>query len=163
MPRRRSGRNLVRKPILNSTGWVPVQSHDVELTRQTKPSRLQQNPRTIRRPHWVITKGCNLPFQSRATQGRHDEYSAVAFFGTQGDVFPIRLQVVVGPFRDLDGVADDNKLDGLEITFPVTAVTRPSAHGALEALNGMLLFGLTTAILFVIIHKTWGLRSTTSG
>jgi hypothetical protein len=27
--------------------------------------------------------------------------------------------------------------------------------GALEALNGMLLFGRTTAILFVIIHRTW--------
>jgi hypothetical protein len=26
--------------------------------------------------------------------------------------------------------------------------------GALEALNGMLLFGLTIAILFVIIHRT---------
>ena len=26
-----------------------------------------------------------------------------------------------------------------------------------------MLFGLTTAILFVIIHRTWGLRRTTSG
>jgi len=31
--------------------------------------------------------------------------------------------------------------------------------GALEALNGMLLFGLTTAFLFGIIQKAWGLRS----
>jgi hypothetical protein len=35
--------------------------------------------------------------------------------------------------------------------------------GALEALNGMQLFGLTTTFLFGIIHRTWGLRSTTSG
>jgi len=34
---------------------------------------------------------------------------------------------------------------------------------ALAALHGMLLFGLTTALLFVIIHRTWGLRSTTPG
>jgi hypothetical protein len=31
--------------------------------------------------------------------------------------------------------------------------------GALEALNGMLLFGLTTAFLFGIIQKVWGLQS----
>jgi hypothetical protein len=31
--------------------------------------------------------------------------------------------------------------------------------GALEALNGMLLFGLTTAFLFGIIQRVWGLRS----
>lgn len=30
--------------------------------------------------------------------------------------------------------------------------------GALEALNGMLLFGLTTAFLFGILQKTWGLK-----
>jgi hypothetical protein len=30
--------------------------------------------------------------------------------------------------------------------------------GALEALNGMLLFGLTTAFLFAIIQKVWVLR-----
>jgi hypothetical protein len=35
--------------------------------------------------------------------------------------------------------------------------------GALKVLNEMLLFGLTTAILFVTIHRTWGLRRTTSG
>jgi hypothetical protein len=31
--------------------------------------------------------------------------------------------------------------------------------GALEALNGMLLFGLTTAFLFVMIQKIWSLGS----
>ena len=31
--------------------------------------------------------------------------------------------------------------------------------GALEALNGMLLFGLTTAFLFAMIQKVWSLRS----
>ena len=31
--------------------------------------------------------------------------------------------------------------------------------GALEALNGMLLFGLTTAFLFGIINRVWGLQS----
>lgn len=31
--------------------------------------------------------------------------------------------------------------------------------GALEALNGMLLFGLTTAFLFGIIQRIWGLHS----
>ena len=31
--------------------------------------------------------------------------------------------------------------------------------GALEALNGMLLFGLTTAVLFAMIQKVWPLRS----
>ena len=31
--------------------------------------------------------------------------------------------------------------------------------GALEALNGMLLFGLTTAFLFGIIQRVWGLQS----
>jgi hypothetical protein len=30
--------------------------------------------------------------------------------------------------------------------------------GALEALNGMLVFGLTTAFLFGIIQRAWGLR-----
>ena len=30
--------------------------------------------------------------------------------------------------------------------------------GALEALNGMLLFGLTTAVLFGFIQRVWGLR-----
>ena len=31
--------------------------------------------------------------------------------------------------------------------------------GALEALNGMLLFGLTTAFLFAMIQKVWPLGS----
>jgi hypothetical protein len=31
--------------------------------------------------------------------------------------------------------------------------------GALEALNGVLLFGLTTAFLFALIQKVWPLRS----
>jgi hypothetical protein len=31
--------------------------------------------------------------------------------------------------------------------------------GALEALNGMLLFGLTTAFLFAMIQKVWPLKS----
>jgi hypothetical protein len=31
--------------------------------------------------------------------------------------------------------------------------------GALEALNGMLLFGLTTAVLFAMIQKVWPLGS----
>jgi len=31
--------------------------------------------------------------------------------------------------------------------------------GALEALNGMLLFGLTTAFLFALIQKVWPLGS----
>jgi hypothetical protein len=31
--------------------------------------------------------------------------------------------------------------------------------GALEALNGMLLFGLTTAFLFSIMQRVWGLQS----
>jgi hypothetical protein len=31
--------------------------------------------------------------------------------------------------------------------------------GALEALNGMLLFGLTTAFLFAMIRKVWPLGS----
>ena len=31
--------------------------------------------------------------------------------------------------------------------------------GALEALNGMLLFGLTTAFLFAVIQKVWPLGS----
>jgi phosphatidylglycerophosphate synthase len=30
--------------------------------------------------------------------------------------------------------------------------------GALEALNGMLVFGLTTAVLFGIIQRAWGFR-----
>jgi hypothetical protein len=30
--------------------------------------------------------------------------------------------------------------------------------GALEALNGMLLFALTTAFLFAMIQKVWSLR-----
>ena len=34
--------------------------------------------------------------------------------------------------------------------------------GALEALNGMLLFGLTTAFLFGIIQQVWGLKSSRS-
>jgi hypothetical protein len=32
--------------------------------------------------------------------------------------------------------------------------------GALESLNGMLLFGLTTAFLFAMIQKVWPLGST---
>jgi hypothetical protein len=31
--------------------------------------------------------------------------------------------------------------------------------GALEALNGMLLFGMTTAFLFAMIQKVWPLGS----
>ena len=31
--------------------------------------------------------------------------------------------------------------------------------GALEALNGMLLFGLTTAFLFAMIQRVWPLGS----
>ena len=35
--------------------------------------------------------------------------------------------------------------------------------GALEALNGMILFGLTTAFLFALIQKIWPLGSRTHG
>jgi hypothetical protein len=35
--------------------------------------------------------------------------------------------------------------------------------GALEALNGWLLFGLTTAFLFAIIEKAWLLRRGAEG
>jgi hypothetical protein len=35
--------------------------------------------------------------------------------------------------------------------------------GALEALNGMILFGLTTAFLFVLIQKIWPLGSRVHG
>jgi hypothetical protein len=34
-----------------------------------------------------------------------------------------------------------------------------ATDGALEALNGMLLFGLTTAFLFAMIQKVWPLGS----
>jgi hypothetical protein len=30
--------------------------------------------------------------------------------------------------------------------------------GAMEALNGWLLFGLTTAFLFGVVQRDWGLR-----
>jgi hypothetical protein len=30
--------------------------------------------------------------------------------------------------------------------------------GALEALNGIILFGMTTAFLFAAIHRTWPLN-----
>ena len=32
--------------------------------------------------------------------------------------------------------------------------------GALEAVNGMLLFGITTAFLFAVVHEVWGNRTT---
>jgi hypothetical protein len=32
-------------------------------------------------------------------------------------------------------------------------------RGALESLNGMLLFGLTTAFLFAMIQRVWPLKS----
>jgi hypothetical protein len=35
--------------------------------------------------------------------------------------------------------------------------------GAPEALNGMILFGLTTAFLFVLIQKIWPLGSRVAG
>ena len=48
-------------------------------------------------------------------------------------------------------------------TSEIRRLTGPSAHGSPKALNGILLFGLTTAILFVVIHRTWSFRRTTSG
>jgi hypothetical protein len=35
--------------------------------------------------------------------------------------------------------------------------------GALEALNGMILFGLTTAFMFTLIQKIWPLGSRVHG
>lgn len=35
--------------------------------------------------------------------------------------------------------------------------------GALEALNGMMLFGLTTAFLFSVLHESWTSRKTGAG
>ena len=35
--------------------------------------------------------------------------------------------------------------------------------GALEALNGMMLFGLTTAFLFSVLHESWPSRKTGAG
>jgi hypothetical protein len=37
----------------------------------------------------------------------------------------------------------------------VTTEGSLAAHGALEALNGTLLFGLTTAFLFAMIREVW--------
>ena len=48
----------------------------------------------------------------------------------------------------------------LRVFCPACAVGHTEADmGALEALNGVLLFGLTTAFLFALIQKVWPLGS----
>ncbi len=41
---------------------------------------------------------------------------------------------------------------------PVFLEGRWRLLGAIEAVNGMILFGLTTAFLFAAIHEVWPLR-----
>jgi hypothetical protein len=61
------------------------------------------------------------------------------------------------------GASPDNKLAMLYSLNAITSFGHANIHltpnwemmGALEALNGWILFGLTTAFLFTVIQKAW--------
>ena len=58
----------------------------------------------------------------------------------------------------LTGIAFNSAIDKLRPREPLSGKAM-ATEGALEALNGMLLFGLTTAFLFAMIQKVWPLGS----
>jgi hypothetical protein len=68
-------------------------------------------------------------------------------------------------YRHLNALADNDSA----VLYSLSAITsyghanlvlepRWQLMGALEALNGWLLFGLTTAFLFALINKVWSLN-----
>jgi hypothetical protein len=84
--------------------------------------------------------------------------SATLLHGAEGIIW-------AGAYR-LVGALPDNSSAILYSLSAMTAYGHASLDlqrhwqvmGALEALNGMLMFGLSTAALFGIIQKVWGLR-----
>ena len=84
--------------------------------------------------------------------------SATLLHGAEGMIW-------AGAYR-LVGALPDNSSAMLYSLSAMTAYGHASLDlqrhwqvmGALEALNGMLMFGLSTAALFGIIQRVWGLR-----
>jgi hypothetical protein len=110
-------------------------------------------------------------FSSRSIEVRHPTAAFVIVMGTTTllatCLHAIEAGIWAGAYRLL-GALPDNKSAML---FSLDAVTsyghtslnlEPHWHlmGALEALNGWLLFGLTTAFLFGMLEKVWQLDST---
>ena len=85
--------------------------------------------------------------------------SATLLHGAEGIIWAFAYRLV--------GALPDNSSAALYSLSAMTAYGHASLDlerhwqlmGALEALNGMLLFGLSTAALFAIIQKVWGLRA----
>ena len=88
--------------------------------------------------------------------------SATVLHGVEGIIWAVAYRVV--------GALPDNSSAILYSLSAMTAyghasldlATHWQVMGALEALNGMLLFGLTTAALFSIIQRVWDLRGSGS-
>ncbi len=88
--------------------------------------------------------------------------SAVLLHGAEGIIWACAYRLL--------GALPDNSSAVLYSLNAITAYGHENLNlerhwqvmGALEALNGMLLFGLTTAALFGIIQGVWGLRGSRS-
>jgi hypothetical protein len=81
--------------------------------------------------------------------------SATVLHGIEGTIWAVAFRLL--------GALHDNKLAMLYSLSAITAYGHENLFlaphwqlmGALEALNGLILFGLTTAFLFTVIQKVW--------
>ena len=89
--------------------------------------------------------------------------SATLLLGMEGMIWAVAYRLV--------GALPDNSSAVLYSLSAMTAYGHANLNlerhwqlmGAMEALNGMLLFGLTTAYLFGIIQRAWSLKGARSG
>jgi hypothetical protein len=107
-----------------------------------------------------------VPFATRSNERRHPTLAFVIVMGvitlSATSLHAIEAAIWAAAYRIL-GALPDNKsamlfsLDAVTSYGHTTLNLEPHWHlmGALEALNGWLLFGLTTAFLFGMLEKVW--------
>ena len=108
----------------------------------------------------AIVKRCGYPLMFVVVTGGA-AILAAALHGIEGVIWAVVYRLV-GAVPDYPQ-AVLYSLGAMTTYGHATLVLQPGWQflGALEALNGMLLFGLTTAFLFVIIQKTQELQKRT--
>ena len=113
----------------------------------------------------LIHKGAISRLSSAPRAAQHSLVSALVVSGTALSVTVLHAAEVIGwgvAYRLL-GAAGDNKYAMLYSLNAMTSYGHVDLYlqprwqmlGALEALNGWILFGLTTAFLFAVVQKAW--------
>jgi hypothetical protein len=114
----------------------------------------------------VLMNGRVTLFSNKIAKYRMHSFASILVMGiavlSATVLHGIEAMIWAGAFRML-GALPDSKSAMLYSLNAMTSYGHENLHlepqwrlmGALEALNGLILFGLTTAFLFTIIQKVW--------